>query len=31
VRTLPSRKFDDHEPSWVKAPATVSILFDIMI
>jgi hypothetical protein len=31
VRTLPSRKIDDHEPSWVKAPATLSIQIDIMI
>ena len=25
VRTFPSRKIDDHEQSWVKAPATLSI------
>ena len=31
MKTLPSRKIDDHEPSWVKAPATLSIQIDIMI
>jgi hypothetical protein len=29
--TLPSRKIDDHELSWVKALATLSIQIDIMI
>ena len=31
MMTFPSRKIDEHEKSWVKAPATLSIQINLMI